>query len=143
MKRPSRRSVTGRKAPLKPYHLVGDKKGRRTILCAIGDCVHVFSEIPAFNQHLSGVHGRKQVLAVVEFAETRRMITGSSATGKLDQQVKHTYRLWKQQAKLEILERLRQNLKDTLMREYNITEEEASAQGGLDDDILDSSDEEP
>ncbi|KAL3691668.1 hypothetical protein R1sor_005319 [Riccia sorocarpa] len=199
--------VTGlskRQSPPKWYHLVRDCKGRRTILCAIGACVQVFSEIPAFNSHVTGVHGRDEVpeseilqawrsmtascrkstrkelnsigahdkvgnchefirlrgtLAArwrvnkrrkfkqlmdraVEFNDKRLAITSTCSGSTLDEQVRHTYREWKKTQKASILVRLKANLKETLMQQYNLTLEEATIQGGLNDNIIDTSDEE-
>ncbi|KAL3694149.1 hypothetical protein R1sor_007800 [Riccia sorocarpa] len=185
----------------KPYHLVRDRKGRRVILCAIGNCVQAFSEIPSFNDHISTCHGRdmvheneiKQVwqnatatsrrrlrrelgpqdsvgncvdfirlrgtLAArwriskrrkfkrlmdraLEFAEKRTAITGNSTYAQLEFQVRIAYRMWKQHEKERTLATLSANLKDTLVTKYHLTEEHAVLQGGLDEEILDSSDDE-
>ncbi|KAL3701152.1 hypothetical protein R1sor_019174 [Riccia sorocarpa] len=56
--------------------------------------------------------------------------------------VKRSYMDWKLSAKDEILARLRQNLKETLMKEYNLPEADAIIEGGLNDLVLDTSDEE-
>ncbi|KAL3679157.1 hypothetical protein R1sor_022113 [Riccia sorocarpa] len=56
--------------------------------------------------------------------------------------VKRSYMDWKRGAKDGILARLRKNLKDTLMKEYKLTESEAITAGGLNDAIYDTSDEE-
>ncbi|KAL3693792.1 hypothetical protein R1sor_007443 [Riccia sorocarpa] len=126
-KGPSSRPVLGR-----PYHVVRDRKGRRTILCAVGDCVQVFSELPAFNVHLATVH---------EFYKKRMLLNARSSDSNIDEHVCQTYRMWKKHQKPNILIRLRSNLKDTLMHQYDLTEEEAIVQGGLNEEIVDTSDE--
>ncbi|KAL3699912.1 hypothetical protein R1sor_017934 [Riccia sorocarpa] len=199
--RSTRKGPSIRQASSKPYHVVCDRKGRRTILCAVGDCVQVFSELPAFNVHIANEHGLEHVpqseimqawranspatcqkatrkelgsqdevgncqefirlrgtLAArwriskrrkykrlmdraIEFREKRMQITGKCQDSKFDEQIRLTYRQWKKHHKPGILVRLRSNLKDTLMQQYNLTEEDATVQGGLNDDIIDTSDE--
>ncbi|KAL3675588.1 hypothetical protein R1sor_025536 [Riccia sorocarpa] len=158
MTRSVRQRVSARQ---KPYHLVSDRKSRRTILCAttsqntgrkeIGaqDSVDLCQEFIRLRGTLAArwkISKRRKYKRLmdraVEFNDKRMEITGISSSNRLNQQVRHSYQLWKQHAKQGILERLRANLKDTLIREYKLSEEDAILQGGLEDDILDSSDEE-
>ncbi|KAL3692056.1 hypothetical protein R1sor_005707 [Riccia sorocarpa] len=199
MKRTMKPRQVNRQPGEKPYHVVLDRKDRRAILCAVGECVQVFREIPAFNSHLVHMHGHDEVTdseivgtwqslkgirgkehrqlmgshdmvchcsefirllgtlaarwriskrrkfkrlmaTAVEFNGTRSRLLDASTATKLEEQVMTTYRMWKKQAKSAILARLRANLRDTLLHEYNLIEKEAIQQGGLDEDIVDSSD---
>ncbi|KAL3684426.1 hypothetical protein R1sor_002448 [Riccia sorocarpa] len=79
----------------------------------------------------------------MEFAEKRQAIAGSSTHEKLKYQVRHAYRQWKGLEKESTLRRLSENLKDTLMGQYHLTEEQAIIQGGLNENIVDTSDDEP
>ncbi|KAL2609887.1 hypothetical protein R1flu_028460 [Riccia fluitans] len=56
--------------------------------------------------------------------------------------VHKTYRQWKKREKVHVLNRLSTNLKTTLMTQYRLTEKDAIVQGGLEEDIVDSSDDE-
>ncbi|KAL3679221.1 hypothetical protein R1sor_022177 [Riccia sorocarpa] len=155
-----RRKRPARQAPPSPYHLVEDRNGRRTILCAISDCIQRrelgSKDTVGHCQEFIRLRGtlaarwrinrkrkfKRLMDRALEFQEQRRLIAGSSNHTPLEEQVRKTYTLWKRHAKPGILARLRANLKDTLVKEYNLTEQEAIVQGGLDDHIFDSSDEE-
>ncbi|KAL3681361.1 hypothetical protein R1sor_024317 [Riccia sorocarpa] len=165
MQRKGKSKLPTRQLPPKPYHLVRDRKGRRVILCAIGDCVEVFSEIPGYNNHdtvgncLDFIRLRGTLAArwriskrrkfkrlfdrAMEFKDNRSAIKGTTHTDKLEFEVQKSYRQWKQQQKPANLARLRSNLMATLMRQYNLSEEEAEVQGGLNEEIIDTSDDEP
>ncbi|KAL3684677.1 hypothetical protein R1sor_002699 [Riccia sorocarpa] len=118
----------------KPYHLVRDRKGRRVILCAIGNCVHAFSEIHT-RWRISKRRKFKRLMdRALEFAEKRTAITGNSTYAQLEFQVRIAYRMWKQHEKERTLVTLSANLKDTLLTKYHLTEEQAVLQGGSDDE---------
>ncbi|KAL3680110.1 hypothetical protein R1sor_023066 [Riccia sorocarpa] len=166
MPRPAIDGVDMRPLSPKPYHLVRDRKGRRVLLCTAGDCVEAFSEIPGFNQHITDNVGncldfirlrgtlaarwriskrrkyKRLMDKAVEYKENRSSINGISSHDELEYQVRKSYRLWKRHHKEAILARLRSNLRKTLMKQYQLSEEEAIEQGGLDEIILDSSDDE-
>ncbi|KAL3699991.1 hypothetical protein R1sor_018013 [Riccia sorocarpa] len=78
----------------------------------------------------------------VEFADKRNAIHGNSTDDQLEYQVRIAYRMWKRQEKESTLATLSANLKATLMTKYHLSEEQAVLQDGLDEEIIDSSDEE-
>ncbi|KAL3684875.1 hypothetical protein R1sor_002897 [Riccia sorocarpa] len=129
MQRTIKSKLPSRPIAAKPYHLVRDRKGRRVILCAIGECIEVFSEIHAYNNHIVGWG----TLAARWRISKRR---------NLEYQVRHTYRQWKGLEKESTLRRLSENLEDTLMGQYHLTEEQAIIQGCLNENIVDTSDDE-
>ncbi|KAL3702123.1 hypothetical protein R1sor_020145 [Riccia sorocarpa] len=140
-----------RVAHAKPYHVVRDRKGRRVILCAVGDCDIVgncrdFIRLRgtlAARWRISRRRKFKRLLEkAFEFKENRSALTGKSTDDNTEIQVRKSYRLWKCHQKEAILQRLSSNLKATLMRQYNLTNKEAIIQGGLHEELLDSSDDE-
>ncbi|KAL3693905.1 hypothetical protein R1sor_007556 [Riccia sorocarpa] len=78
----------------------------------------------------------------MEFKESRVALTGHPSDDAFEYQVRKTYRSWKRHQKEAIMGRLRSNLLAMLMSQYNLTEDEAIVQGGLDETIVDSSDDE-
>ncbi|KAL3685722.1 hypothetical protein R1sor_003744 [Riccia sorocarpa] len=128
-----------------PYHLVRDRKGRRVILCSVADCVEAFQEIPAFNNHLVRFHAREAVketdihrtwqsMTVASRRRLRRELGFQDSAQDLPFMERHQ--------KEAILGRLKSNLLATLMSQYNLIEDEAIVHGGLDETIVDYSDDE-
>ncbi|KAL3687774.1 hypothetical protein R1sor_014083 [Riccia sorocarpa] len=156
----------------KPYHLVRDRKGRQVHeneikqawrnatatsrrrlrrelgpQDSVGHCVgfiRLRGTLAAPDPwHISKRRKFKRLMdRALEFAEKRTAITGNSTDAQLEFQVRIAYRMWKQHEKERTPATLSANLKDTLMTKYHLTEEHAILQGGLDEQILDSSDDE-
>ncbi|KAL3692560.1 hypothetical protein R1sor_006211 [Riccia sorocarpa] len=107
----------------KPYKLTQDKKGTRRMLCIVGNYVE-----------------RRDV--VNDKAKKGKISLSISSDNELLARVQKLYKAWKKSEKPQILERLKNNLLNTLMHDYALTKEEAIIQGGLEECVLDSSDDE-
>ncbi|KAL3696492.1 hypothetical protein R1sor_010568 [Riccia sorocarpa] len=85
---------------------------------------------------------KRLMTSAMEFKENRVALSGNPSDNAFEYIVRATYRSWKRHEKDAILARLRANLLDTLMTQYNLTEDEAIQQGQLDETIVDTSDDE-